>query len=315
MPSVRAPTSFSFGINPLLGDPDAQRFKRELAHGRWQEFHDFLEGTTDWATRHWYVLQLSEISTRPIWADQWVAARPASAIPLLFRGSHAIKWAWQARGSGGASTVAREAWPVFRSRLVAANEDFSRAAAHDPRDPCPWAASLPAVRGLSLGQVEGRLRFEEAHRRDPWNLYACVDMIQLTAQKWGGSHEAMFEFARSASAQAPEGSSTHRVIPLAHIEKWLDLRNARLGNHLYFRQAKVRSEIYAAAAKSIQSPRYRDGLPSWADRNAFAFCFDLMRDVTATREQMKIIGSRITYPWTMYPDAFVRVRRAREGGR
>jgi hypothetical protein len=307
-------TPASFGIDELLGDPAAHRFKSELPHGRWQAFHEFLEATTDWATRHWYVRQLSNLTTRPIWADQWVAARPNSAIPLLFRGSHAIHWAWQARGSGGASTVRPDAWPVFRSRLLAANEDFSRAAAHDPGDPCPWAASLPVVRGLSLGQAEGRGRFAEAHRRDPWNLFACVDMIQLTAQKWGGSHAAMFEFARSASAQAPEGSSAHRVIPLAHIEKWLDLRNAPLGNFRYFRQAKVRSEIYAAAAKSIHSPHHPDGLVSWAGRNAFAFCFDLMGDGTAAQEQMKIIGPRITYPWTIYPDALARARRARDGG-
>lgn len=310
---ARAATSS--GIDKLLGDPDAHRFQRELARGRWQEFHQFLEGTTDWATRHWYVRQLSDISARPAWMDEWVAARPDSAIPLLFRGSHGMHWAWQARGNGWANTVKQDAWAVFHSRLVAADEDLTRAAALDPHDPCPWEVSLPVVRGLSLGQVEGRRRFDEAHRRDPWNLFACVDMIQVTAKKWGGSHEAMFEFARSASAQAPEGSSAHRVIPLAHIEKWLDLRNAAWGNQGYFLQAEVWSEIYAAAAKSIRSPRYRDGLTSWGDRNAFAFCFDLMADVTAAREQLKIIGPRITHPWTMFSDPMARVRRARAGGR
>jgi hypothetical protein len=259
------------------------------------------------------VRQLSDITARPTWADEWVAARPDSAIPLLFRGSHGTHWAWQARGSGWANTVKQDAWAVFHSRLVAADEDLTRAAALDPQDPCPWEVSLPVVRGLSLGQVEGRRRFDEAHRRDPWNLFACVDMIQLTAKKWGGSHETMFEFARSVSAQAPEGSSVHRVIPLAHIEKWLDLRNAPLGNQGYFLQAEVRSEIYAAATKSIRSPHYRDGLTSWGDRNAFAFCFDLMADVAATKEQLKIIGPRITHPWTMFPDPMARVRQARAG--
>ncbi len=297
-------------IDTLVGDPDAHRFRGELARGRWHEFHEFLEGITDWATRHWYVRQLSEISGRPAWINEWVAARPNSAIPVLFRGSHGTHWAWQARGGGFANTVKQDAWAVFHSRLVAADQDLTHAAALDPRDPCPWELSLPVVRGLSLSQAEGRRRFDEAHRRDPWNLFACVDMIQVTAKKWGGSHGAMFEFARSASAQAPEGSSVHRVIPLAHIEKWLDLRNASEEQARYFRLSEVRSEIHSAATKSIRSPDYRDDLASWGGRNAFAFCFYRMSDIREMKEQLQIIGPRITHPWTMYTDPLAQVRRA-----
>ncbi|HUN37364.1 MAG TPA: hypothetical protein VMU95_35645 [Trebonia sp.] len=299
------------GLDKLAGDPDARRFARELARGQWQEFHEFLAGVTDWATRHWYLHQLSDITGRPEWLDEWVAARPDSAIPVLFRGCHGKHWAWQARGTGLAGTVRPDAWPLFHSRLVAADQDFTRAAALDPKDPCPWEMSLPVVRGLSLGQDEARRRFEEAHRRDPWNLFGCVDMIQVTAQKWGGSHEAMFEFARSASAGVAEGSSVHRVIPHAHVEKWTSLYNARAVQEAYFREPKVRSEIEAAAARSIGSPHYGGGLLSWADRSAFAFCFHQMGAVAAAREQLTIIGPRITAPWTLYRDPMAQVRRAR----
>jgi len=83
-------------VDELLGDPVAHRFRAELAEGRWQEFHDFAQATTDWDLRHFYVNDLSKISGRPGWLDEWVAARPQSAIPFLFRGSHGINWAWEA---------------------------------------------------------------------------------------------------------------------------------------------------------------------------------------------------------------------------
>lgn len=110
-PSAVARPATSSGIDALLGDPDAHWFQRELAHGRWQEFHEFLASTTgDWATRHWYVRQLSDITARPAWVDECFAARPGSAIPLLFRGCHGTHWAWQARGHAWASTDKQDAW-------------------------------------------------------------------------------------------------------------------------------------------------------------------------------------------------------------
>jgi hypothetical protein len=44
-------------------------------------------------------------------------------------------------------------------------------------------------------------------------------MIQALARKWSGSHDEMFEFARSESEQAPDGHSVHRIIALAQIAK------------------------------------------------------------------------------------------------
>jgi len=290
-------------VDNLVADPDAYRFRLELESGRWGEFHDFLESTTDWPVRHFYVHQLSKIKDRPGWLDEWVAAQPASAIPLLFRGAHALGWAWQARGSGRASTVRKDAWPDFHARLVAADKDFARAAELDPKDPTPCEMSLTAARGLSLGQAEIRRRFDEAHLRDPMNAFACVNMIQAIAKKWGGSHEAMFEFARWASREAPEGHSAHKAIALAHIEMWLDISFSQQRYSSYFQLPAVKAEIQAAAARSILSPLYPGGVLSWSDRNTFAFCFRFMGDGEAMLNQMRLIGPRVTsFPWEYLGD-------------
>src|SRR6202035_4716733 len=107
-------------------------------------------------------------------------------------------------------------------------------------------------------------------------------MIQALAAKWFGSHEEMFEFARSASAQAREGHSVHRVIAEAHLEKWLNLpresSDGKARQAGYFSDELVRREIRWAADGSIRSPAYMTGRTTPGDRNIFAGCFLLMLD-------------------------------------
>jgi hypothetical protein len=216
------PAEPSVPVPHLCGDQWALAFEAQLGQGRWQEFHDFLGSLTDWELRQFYVFGLSGISGRPAWIDEWVAARPRSSLPMLFRGAHGINWAWEARGSARAKYVKEDAWPLFHGRLVEADRDLAKAAALDDRDPAPYAMSTITARGLSLGQEEVKRRFEQAHIRNPLHQPACSSALQGFARKWGGSHEAMFQFARWAAGQAPDGHRAHRLIALAHIEMWLD---------------------------------------------------------------------------------------------
>jgi hypothetical protein len=302
--------------DPLVGDAVAHRFRAELAAGRWQEFHDFLEATRDWESRDFYVVRLSDIAGRPGWLDEWVAARPYSPLPFLFRGNHGAHWAWEARGSGRANTVAQDSWPVFFSRLVDADRDLAKAAAMDDEDPTPHARSIIVANGLQLGQAEKRKRFGEAVRRYRWHRNAHVSMVQVVAAKWGGSNEEMFEFARSASAQAPEGLSVHAVIPLAHLEQWLNLPresdDGKARQLQYFRGGAVGAEILRAADRSVRSPRYVRSRFTPVDRNIFAMCFWLMKDFNAQLEQMRQIGLLISsFPWSYQGDPGWAYERAR----
>jgi hypothetical protein len=289
-------------VDELMGDAAAHHFKAQLAEGRWQEFHDFLDGITDWDDRHFYLDRLASIEDRPEWIDEWIAARPASAIPVVFSGIHRVDWAWQARGGGRARTVERDAWPVFHGRLVEAERELARAAALDPADPTPYVRGMHVAMGLSLGQAEIRRRFGEVMRRHRWHQAAHAVMVQAIARKWAGSSEAMFEFARSVAAEAPEGSPVHKVIAIAHVEQWLDLPETSAdGTELmkvYFRREEVKAEVRAAAEHSIRSPRYQPGRLTPVDRNIFAMCFWLMHDYPAQLEQMRLIGRfNQSYPW------------------
>lgn len=294
----------------FVGDPDALRLHAALSTGRWQETHDFLEGVRDWRLREFYVNVLAAVKGRPGWIDEWVAARPDSAIPLLFSGWQRINWAWEARGTTWAIAVKDEAWPVYQARLVDADRELAKAAAIDESDPTPVARSIWVAMGLELGQAEIRRRFEEASGREHLNQAACYTMIQASSRKWGGSHEAMFEFARWVSAQAPDGSPCHTTVALAHLERWLDLpRQQQAG---YFTGGRTTPEVRRAAERSIHSAAYPGGPPSWADRNTFAFCFWLGKDYTAVIDQMRLIGRRLTPgPWYYQGDPIIAYDRAR----
>jgi hypothetical protein len=305
-------------IVAMLGDPLAFRIKADLDRGRWQEFHDFLEATRDWTVRDFYVTVLSNnVDGRPEWLEEWVAARPRSAVALLFRGAHGVKWAWDARGGGLAKAVQEEAWPLFHARLVDADRDLARAAALDDTDPTPHAESITVAMGLSLGLTEARRRFGEAARRDPWHNSAHTRMVQITAAKWAGSHEEMLGFARWASARAPEGLGLHQVIPLAHVERWFAMSreptDGKVRARTYFRNEEVRAEIRQAALRSIYSPRYVPTRNTVSERNVFAMTLRLTHDYAAQLDQMHLIGPlNQKYPWQYHGKPGVAYEQARQ---
>ena len=298
--SGKQPTSAAEPPGPpadnFVGDPEALRLRDVLAAGRWREAHDFLDSVKDPRMRNFYLTTLTNMTGWPGWIDEWVAARPDSPVPMLFAGWRKVNWAWEARGGGRAKTVKEDAWPLFHGRLVQADRELAQAAALDPADPVPVARSIWVAMGLSLGQAEVRRRFQAAEQREHLNHSACYAMIQATAKKWGGSHDAMFEFARWVARESPEGSPGHRVIALAHIEGWLDASTA--DRPRYFSDPGVQAEIRQAAHWSILSPHYPADAATWADRNAFAFCFNRMGDHQAALAQFELIGTRITpAPW------------------
>ncbi len=315
-------------IDSLLGDPAAHAFHAELGQGQWQRFHDFIDATRDPDVRHFYIDVLAHaIDGRPEWLAEWCAARPASAVPLLFRATHSTAWAWQARGSGRAHTVKEDAWPLFHERLIAAEKDLARAADLDRSDPTPYAQSLWSAYGLSLGQSELRRRFDEADRRHRWHLGAHRAMSQGMAAKWGGSDEKLLEFARAVLHQAPDGHPVHVIVAYAHLEAWLGCTHphkAGTPEHAagkekqmrYFQGEAVKAEVRLAADKSIRSPAYTPPLSMPSHRNAFAMCFGLMHDYDAQLEQMELIGPLITrVPWAYQGKPAAAFERARARAR
>jgi hypothetical protein len=221
----------------------------------------------------------------------------------LVRGAHGVLWAWEARGSGKADTVNEAGFDTFHQRLMQAREDLMRASRLEEADATPWVYLLITIRGLEEGIEAGLACFQQLRQRHRWSVYGHIQMLQLLTEKWGGSHQAMFEFARAASDAAPVGSLVHRVIADAHAERWLYLRNweqDRKGAAGYFRRGDVKREIEQAARQSIWAPSFMPSRRAVIDRNMFAFCFTMMDEFKAARREFDAIGPIVTSsPWAM----------------
>jgi hypothetical protein len=295
-------------VDDLMGDQVAHRFAAELAAGRWQELHDFLAATQHPEVRYFYVNQLSRaLGHRPEWVDEWRAARPGSALPVLFSGALHVRSAWEARGALRGKYVAQDAARLFHERLFLAEHDLAAAAELDPRDPTPHVESLWVALGLSLGQSELGRRFTEVNRRYPWHCGAYRAVSQGAAPKWGGSFDTLFGLARRVMDEAPAGHSVHTFVPTVHFERWIYFGwqegTTAAGRERYFRAADVRDQIYQAARKSVGSPGYQPGQQAVSDRNMFSMAFWLLGDYRAQLEQMRLTGRVISsVPWNYRSD-------------
>lgn len=288
------------GLTPdnTLGNPTARQALQAAATG-WPALVEVLR-PTDSDDRELAVSVVTEEPGWPRWVDDWVAAQPDEPLAWTVRGAKGVHWGWQARG--GATDVDGDAWIEFQRRLGGADEDLARGAALDPTDPTPHCFRLIAARGLELGLDVIRERFDEVTELEPLHRAAHNHMIQALAPKWGGSNDAMFEFARHVTATAPEGSAVHVVIAEAHIERWLwtlvgDQADSDAANR-YWSRPGVRDEVVEAAERSVLSPHYqRTARYPW-DHQLYAFAFWMTDRYDLAATMFERVGDVVSeFPW------------------
>lgn len=308
--AARATARRGFQEDLTFGDPQARRLRSAVLAGDWLSVHAALEKVRDWDERAFLIDAITDTPTPAVerTLSAWVQAKPDDGLPLVARGRWRIYAAWAARGGGGASTVTDEGWKVFFHQLQLADKDFDDASERAPSDPTPHAYRVIAARGLQLEKDQVRARFDEARTRDPDNRVAHSMMLVALCRKWSGSHEAMFAFAREASAGAKEGSLLHALVAAAHIERWLwaasfadsaeddpEWYGKAAG---YFKDGAIKQELIAAHARSLGAPGFQATSVSVPARNLFAWCFTQMEDRERARKELEALGGRITQtPW------------------
>lgn len=128
--------------------------------------------------------------------NQWCEQKP-SYLSHLVRGVFYSDFAWADRGNKYADKVLTEAWPVFQERLLLSKADLLKAAELNPASAEPWIALIVTYRGLSLPE-EVAASFEKAIAIDKNHFNAYHMMMIAKMEKWFGSNEEMFEFARKS---------------------------------------------------------------------------------------------------------------------
>ncbi len=288
-------------LDMAQGDPDATRLRGDLTRGNWKGAHEFLKSLTNPDDLDFYIESLARWPGRPGWIPRWQKGEPDSAITAMISGVHNIEWAWEARGGGSAESVSDEGFQGFVSRMSEGEIDLLKASYLDPKCPVPWAHLVATAFPLGADDAETAKRFASAIALHPHYRLAHSRRLYSLCAKWGGSHEAMFKFARDARNTAPDGSLLHGIIAEAHIERWLACymeRDEERGRQ-YFTQKSVQAELEDAWQHSLRSRALMKTKRINEDRNRFAFCFHMTGEKAKAKEEFRAIGPNVTeFPWT-----------------
>lgn len=300
-------------IDPAGGDEGLRLMLAQAAAGDWAALRPALAVVADGAELTWLLVALSDVAGVEEWAVKAAADRPDDALPLLLAGARHVSWAWEARTGRRAKYVTEEQWQLFHQRLDTAEEQLFAVAEREPLWLAPWYFLQISGRGASLGPDVARHRFEAALRRDPGHLGSHKQRLQQLCAKWGGSHEEMHAFARSAMLAAPEGSPLGELVALAHLEHWLDLPDGE--DHAYLTSPAVLAELQEALRRSVLHADYRRPRGWQGAFNTFAMAFSLADQPRTAHLLFETLDGAVTEsPWNYLagdPVEIFRVHRDR----
>ncbi len=293
----------------LVDDPamtDAELAQaRDLAvnTGQWEPAADLLAGTAggDWDRRGAVANTLATAAVQQApWLDAWLEARPEDPGAHVVVAWTTVQRAWHARGHGRASATGESAFDAFFRILEEALPLAHRAVRTAPDDPTPWVV----LTWLSIGRQDGREvlddRWAELVGRDPQNRLGHIARLQCVSRKWSGSHEEMYDFARSATAPpwAP-------ALPLqAHAEYTLDERDEGDVNalHGFWQRPDVSHDLDAGHAWATTTQPAHSY--AFHDLTVVGYALAQAERWTQAAQVFRLLGPRAyEYPWYYHAHA------------
>lgn len=304
-------------VDPFLADRELRGAYRYLMDGDWRRLETFLATSPKaWLFTSIATSELVGIETIVFarWAD---VANSANA--RIFHAAGLIRDAFEkraafesvSRNSTGFVSEAEtdRAIGQFEVTLHEAERQLYEIVRERPGMADPWVFLLISGRGLGVRLEELRQRFDNAHSRDPFRPDACREYLEGLTDKWGGSQQAAFDFARWIEKEVPPDSPSRVVLPVAHIEHGLEERGTRLTE--YLNSAEVVSELVPALRSFLRATTpSRASTEDLAVLNAYALAIsgDSADTAPLVTEVFERIMDRPTmYPWSLYQEGIAQV--------
>ena len=289
---IRLPL-FSWTVQQdTFGDAAAAALLRERSVTALKDH--FASIPSDWSERYFYPLAMSRHFPLET-LEQWAGDEPYSADAQLILGARRLKWSWEARGYGRGASVSQERWAEFYRRLDITWDTLVDAARLRPEDPTPWANLIMVAVYHGYGEDDQLALFNEAVGRDPDNWIAHMHRLTGLAEKWGGSHQQMFEFAHETAFKADERSLLPVLVMKAHSKYWKYLYafddDEEAAEH-YIRQEQPKAEALAAYERSLGSFDYEPRAAVFARINAAGW-FWLAKSQIPLRRELNALGTQI----------------------
>lgn len=283
--------------------PDAARPAIDAAlDGRWEPAAELLRGTRegrDWEERDVLVAALGRRALdAPAWLDAWREATRDDPDLAVVDARRLVELAWQQRSNDDISTVSQEQVAAFHSTLEQATERIQHSVDASPGDPVPWALALRHARGTEADRAAFDGYLQALGSTDPHHYGARYEAMQYLCAKWFGSHEEMYDFARSSVEAAPREARVQSLLLDAVLEHLAADASALTTDPDRVEEAIARAKGYLDA-----NPDAGHHLTAQT-RNVLArVLFHLERHREAY-EQMQLIGPHATsYPWRYWDDA------------
>jgi hypothetical protein len=288
-------------LDPTLGDPLARKLLDSIKQGNIDAVLKDLDTVRAgrWDDRNFYVwLVGNHLADTGSNVDL-----PDTASGNLIKGNIKINLAWKARGGAVADKVTEEGWKQFFAELDQAGRHLVRAGEQDPEDPTPFASLQPVAMGLQLERKFAVAWLDEALRRDPTHQGAHQSHLTLLCEKWGGSHEEMFAFARDTLRKLPPGAKLGAILYDAFLEYFNYFRLFEPDDEklLALRSSpKVREESLAVYRTFLEK-RNIEGVSDYYFHNLTIWWFDILDVPPVVRQEAKKIGPHVTrWPWKYF---------------
>lgn len=124
---------------------------------------------------------------------RWREAVPESLTAQVSEAERLIRFAWKARGTGAASEVKEERWPIFQARIEEARGVLEKS----PRK-CPewYCQRLVVARAQSQALSEQVNLFDEGWKAYPGYGFMIEDMVANLLPRWCGQRGQWQRFAK-----------------------------------------------------------------------------------------------------------------------
>ncbi|MBS0355737.1 MAG: hypothetical protein JSR83_17770 [Proteobacteria bacterium] len=308
----------TLGIKPYSKSNDKQaelfsiNFRKKLDRGDYLEAEMMLMKASDQnRERMIYGFATSENSVQI--SAAWATKHPRSAFANIVVGASLIVSGWKIRGGNYAEDVADNAWAPFLSKLGSAEEPLLRAAKIDASIAEPYSWLIHSGLGQGASREDQHRLFVEATSRAPLHWPAHYKYFNVLTEKWGGSHDEMFDFVRHSTRKAPRGNVLHCLTPSAYNDFALSIVSARGVNtaRQTLRKPQFAEEVAAALYAWLDATP--ENLPSKLDNVSGGFSsyglnqFGVALYLCGARREAKAVldalqGEIESVPWAWIAD-------------
>ncbi len=229
--------------------------------------------------------------------EKFAQQHDGNAKAHFLYGNLLIDKAWKARSGAVAEQVSEKQFDGFFNFLSQSEQSLLKSRDLDRTFVGVYSSLLTVAMGQSDKERAYQI-YKEASQLAPERLDYHLNMLVLLTEKWLGTEEEMFEFARKHARRVSTGP-LKGLIPAAHFEAQLFLEADE--KEAYFSQSEIQQEIreaYAGVENIEAGVGFNERHQYFLALNFFVVIFQYMEDNKTAREiYEKIGGNHTDSPW------------------